>query len=219
MEGLSDSNYPWPVSNFSDQEDIYPPHLYNGSQTITTANSIINCSVSEFPEALPLWGLSNSHIAFNWPISLQEIYGTPCTDISTCPEEHSLHNLFINAEPSSELNVMLNNVAGEDPNHSILGTTVPSLVTKKKYICPVETCKHKTFTRKADLERHNLTHTGKRPFECRFRGCNRVGKNAFPRRDKLVDHQRKVHKATWDEWRDRHLIASTASSNPEVQDT
>jgi len=133
--------------------------------------------------------------------------------------EHSLHNLFINAEPSSELNVMLNNVAGEDPNHSILGTTVPSLVTKKKYICPVETCKHKTFTRKADLERHNLTHTGKRPFECRFRGCNRVGKNAFPRRDKLVDHQRKVHKATWDEWRDRHLIASTASSNPEVQDT
>jgi hypothetical protein len=35
--------------------------------------------------------------------------------------EHSLHNLFINVEPSSELNVMPNNVTGEDPNHSILG--------------------------------------------------------------------------------------------------
>jgi hypothetical protein len=39
--------------------------------------------------------------------------------------EHWLHNLFINAEPSSELNVMLNNVAGEDPNHSILGYVLP----------------------------------------------------------------------------------------------
>jgi hypothetical protein len=35
--------------------------------------------------------------------------------------EHSLHNLFTNVEPPSELNIMPNNVAGEDPNHSILG--------------------------------------------------------------------------------------------------
>jgi len=63
MEGLSDSNYSWPASNFSDQEDIYPPHLYNGPQTITTANSIINCSVSEFAEALPSWDLSNDQVA------------------------------------------------------------------------------------------------------------------------------------------------------------
>ena len=95
--------------------------------------------------------------------------------------------------------------------------TVPSLVTKKKYICPEETCKHKTFSRKADLGRHSLTHTGERPFECRFEGCNRVGKRAFPRRDKLVDHQRKVHKATRDERRACHLIASIASSNLRVQ--
>jgi uncharacterized Zn-finger protein len=208
MEGLSDSNYPWPASNFSDQEDIYPPHLYNEPQTITTANSTINFSVSEFVETLPSWDLSN----FNWPISLQDVYGTRYTDIGTCLEEHSLHNLFTNVEPPSELNIMPNNVAGEDPNHSILGMTVPSLVTKKKYICPVDTCKHKTFSRKADLERHSLTHTGERPFECRFEGCNRVGKRAFTRRDKLVDHQRKVHKATRDERRACHLITSMASS-------
>jgi hypothetical protein len=96
-------------------------------------------------------------------------------------------------------------------------TTVPSLVTKKKYICPEETCKRRTFKRKADLERHNLTHTGERRFECKFEGCNRVGKKAFARRDKLVEHQRKIHKATWDELGDFHLIASITSSNLEVQ--
>jgi len=41
-------------------------------------------------------------------------------------------------------------------------------------------------------------------------------KKAFARRDKLVDHQRKIHKATWDEWRDFHLIAPI-TTNLEVQ--
>jgi len=232
MEGLSDSNYYWPVSNFSSQDDIYLPPGYNEPQTVTSANSTINLSVSEFVEALsPLAGdSSNDHIAFNWPVSPQETYGTHCMDISTCSEvtpwtnyipdeniEHLLHNnLFMDAQPSSEPSVMPNNVVGEDPNHSNLETTVPSLVTKKKYICPEETCKRRTFKRKADLERHNLTHTGVRPFECKFKGCNRVGKKAFARRDKLVDHQRKIHKATWDEWRDFHLIAPI-TTNLEVQ--
>ncbi|KAN0069784.1 hypothetical protein V8E54_012090 [Elaphomyces granulatus] len=47
--------------------------------------------------------------------------------------EHSLHELFMDAEPSSELNVMPNKVTGEDPNHSILGT-VPSLVANDNSI-------------------------------------------------------------------------------------
>jgi len=83
MEGLSDSNYYWPVSNFSSQDDIYLPPGYNEPQTVTSANSTINLSVSEFVEALsPLAGdSSNDHIAFN-----QEIYGTHYMDISTCPE-------------------------------------------------------------------------------------------------------------------------------------
>ena len=82
MEGLSDR----PASNFSNQEDIYPPHLYNGPQTITTANSTTNFSVSEFVETFPSWDLSNDHVTFNWPISLQDVHGTRCTDIGTCPE-------------------------------------------------------------------------------------------------------------------------------------
>jgi len=123
----------------------------------------------------------------------------------------------MDAQPSSEPSVMPNNVVGEDPNHSNLETAVPSSVTKKKYTCPEETCKRRTFKRKADLERHNRTHTGERRFECKFEGCNRVGKKAFTRRDKLVDHQRKIHKATWDGLRDFHLIASITSSNLEVQ--
>jgi len=88
MEGLSDGNYYWPVSNFSSQDDIYLPPGYNEPQTVTSANSTINLSVSEFVEALsPLAGdSSNDHIAFNWPVSPQETYGTHCMDISTCSE-------------------------------------------------------------------------------------------------------------------------------------
>jgi len=88
MEGLSDGNYYWPVSNFSSQDDIYLPPGYNEPQTVTSANSTINLSVSEFAEALsPLAGdSSNDYIAFNWPVSPQETYGTHCRDISTCSE-------------------------------------------------------------------------------------------------------------------------------------
>jgi len=128
MEGVGDSN--WPASNFSSQEDIYLPHRYNGPQTITTTNSAINFSGSEFVQTLPPGDLSNDYVAFNWPIPLQETYGMRYADISTCFEatnyindeniEPSFHDLFTNAGPSSELSVMPISVA-ESPSYNILG--------------------------------------------------------------------------------------------------
>jgi len=59
------------------------------------------------------------------------------------------------------------------------------------------TCNHlgcgKIFTRPSDLARHGQQH-GVPQHPCLVQGCNRRGLRAFPRADKLRDHQRKKHR-------------------------
>ncbi|KAI9738798.1 MAG: hypothetical protein M1834_008305 [Cirrosporium novae-zelandiae] len=50
-----------------------------------------------------------------------------------------------------------------------------------------------TFSRKADLLRHMRDKHSGRVYDCWALGCQRNGEKAFGRRDKLLDHQRKVH--------------------------
>lgn len=59
------------------------------------------------------------------------------------------------------------------------------------YRCGVSMNCHKTFARRADRDRHNLTHdrTSIRPFSCPFNGCNKVGTEGFWREDKFKEHR------------------------------
>ncbi|XP_007258842.3 zinc finger protein 64 [Astyanax mexicanus] len=59
----------------------------------------------------------------------------------------------------------------------------PALV-QKRYVCCFTGCTFKTQYGQKDMERHMLTHTGERPFECEL--CHK----RFSRRDKLNLHSR-----------------------------
>jgi len=99
--------------------------------------------------------------------------------------------------------------SGESPlyNHS-LGETLtqrPRSVDKpklraSKFYCDIRPCNHlKGFTRKADLKRHLVTqHSHLYPskakwFHCPWLDCERKGTNGFSRRDKMLQHQNRVH--------------------------
>ncbi|XPS79249.1 hypothetical protein M3J09_011235 [Ascochyta lentis] len=57
------------------------------------------------------------------------------------------------------------------------------------FVCHVPRCRLKTFKRRAELTRHELTHANKRHFPCLAQDC----KYAFTRKDKRVDHMRAGH--------------------------
>ncbi|KAH0566496.1 hypothetical protein GP486_000114 [Trichoglossum hirsutum] len=67
-----------------------------------------------------------------------------------------------------------------------------------KYYCDFRPCNYqKAFGRKADRDRHVATqHTLLSPgelFQCPWPNCERKGANGFRRRDKMLDHQIRVH--------------------------
>ncbi|KAN0073153.1 hypothetical protein V8E54_008373 [Elaphomyces granulatus] len=158
----------------------------------------------------------NNHNAFGWAdmntgcetsdhiLPILTSQGTAGINSTDDKNGETLPNyLFPTSYSSSELGEILNGAMregfyqgvlhGSVSMHSGHKTPLPPPAKEKKYICAVETC-NKTFTRKADLERHRVTHTGERPFACEVKSCDRTGTKAFARRDKLKEHRRKVHK-------------------------
>jgi hypothetical protein len=77
--------------------------------------------------------------------------------------------------------------------------TKQNLRASKSY-CNIHPCNHqKAFSRKADLERHLSTqhlqlHSSKKKLsQCPWPDCERKGASGFPRRDKMLLHQDRVH--------------------------
>ncbi|PVH67999.1 hypothetical protein DL98DRAFT_523020 [Cadophora sp. DSE1049] len=65
---------------------------------------------------------------------------------------------------------------------------------RRLHRCVVSMNCHKTFARRADLDRHTLTHdhNSARTFSCPSAGCDRVGANGFWRPDKFKEHRAKM---------------------------
>ena len=64
-----------------------------------------------------------------------------------------------------------------------------------RFACHIPGC-GATCTREADLGRHKMTKHRLPQYDCPFPGCERKGARAFPRKDKLAEHQRKRHQTT-----------------------
>jgi len=109
--------------------------------------------------------------------------------------------MFMPAEPAQEV---IGSCTTQERFQHNTGESLPSqpeVTGEAQYHCTQKNCKRKhPFTRKADLKRHELIHTGVKPYNCQFEGCVRIGENAFRRRDKLREHQRKAHGLLWGEY-------------------
>jgi len=107
-------------------------------------------------------------------------------------------NLFSNVVLWNRTTILPQQINNTTPSQS------PSRIKPKsrehKFYCNLSPCNHqKAFKRKSDLKRHLVTqHSEHRLSQCPWPGCERKGANGFARRDKMLQHQDKVH--GWRKW-------------------
>ncbi|PMD43920.1 hypothetical protein L207DRAFT_267390 [Hyaloscypha variabilis F] len=61
-----------------------------------------------------------------------------------------------------------------------------------RHTCGINSCT-KSYKRRSDLQRHQLSHSPSKDYACRFGLCPRAGRNGFKRKDHLKQHLRQVH--------------------------
>ena len=62
------------------------------------------------------------------------------------------------------------------------------LSQQKRYACTIAGCT-KSFPKKKNLKKHEITHTSERPFKCPIAGCNK----SFTQRGSLKRHEETIH--------------------------
>ncbi|PVH78880.1 hypothetical protein DL98DRAFT_572809 [Cadophora sp. DSE1049] len=148
------------------------------SSTITdTASQMINSSShNTYSEVMSI-----DDILDFTPKSLPSGTGAAMGDNMLGAPQGDAHGLAMVVAP--------NNTASTSSATQGAGTSGP-----RPYRCTVSMQCHKTFSRRADRDRHELTHnsTSPRTFSCPAAGCDRVGSNGFWRPDKFKEHRAKM---------------------------
>jgi len=101
-------------------------------------------------------------------------------------------NSFANSSPSETLAQQTTHVIPSQ-SRSVTKENLHAL----KFYCTIRPCTYyKSFARKSDLNRHLATQhysCEKKLSQCPWPACERKGTNGFLRRDKMLQHQDKVH--------------------------
>ncbi|KAH9204962.1 hypothetical protein DL95DRAFT_398152 [Leptodontidium sp. 2 PMI_412] len=105
------------------------------------------------------------------------------------------------SDTSVDMGYSILDINQSDVNHGSKAATPADPVSSTRALaagprvhrCVVSMHCHRTFARRADRDRHSLTHDRHsiRRYPCSFQGCERVGLNGFWRLDKLNEHRSK----------------------------
>ncbi|KAL5329595.1 hypothetical protein ACEPPN_003109 [Leptodophora sp. 'Broadleaf-Isolate-01'] len=105
------------------------------------------------------------------------------------------------SDTSVDMGYSIPDINQSDVNHGSKAATPADPVSSTRALaahprvhrCVVSMHCHRTFARRADRDRHSLTHDRHsiRRYPCSFQGCERVGPNGFWRLDKLNEHRSK----------------------------
>ncbi|KAF1851544.1 uncharacterized protein K460DRAFT_401560 [Cucurbitaria berberidis CBS 394.84] len=113
-----------------------------------------------------------------------------------------LHATSLDNPQADILRAAANHEHHKESKHVVIGVILSNgEVRKDQYRCYDSACSGASFARLAELKRHHTTrhggHAGKKPqFWCPIDTCARSkngGQEAFPRKDKMMDHLSRVH--------------------------
>ena len=125
--------------------------------------------------------------------------GMPLFDIEIHPGTSHLPFLRYpgNAAYVEQGQEQIHNAGTAMPEADDAVATIGSVLSDGEFVCDVEGCGNRVFTRPAELRRHATQHAANKPnFWCQVPTCRRSmirGGTAFSRKDKLAAHVREWH--------------------------
>ncbi|GME24404.1 hypothetical protein GTA08_BOTSDO04678 [Neofusicoccum parvum] len=205
--GFKLPDHPVPVDSNTNMFASGTPNTPRESLFTATTNNLFNYQHPSGPISMP--GFGNAVIAAPWTSAP---FGA---GPSILPSASDLANTWATPFDALEAHVSTNHLpdSGLGASNALarpgiayanasprLDGPIPSFHEKRdgKYHCLMQPCPRPTFSRLADLQRHqNACHLGTAAFWCASTGCDRSQTHpygrAFPRKDKRNDHEKKVH--------------------------